>query len=289
MAQKKIKHKFTVASPHMVGDGFRVNNYIPGPYNFKQETSPFVMLDYNPPYHFPPTPHRKGVGEHPHKGFETVTVVFEGILEHRDSTGAGGVIGPGDVQWMTAGSGLLHEEFQTQEMSENGGVQHMMQLWVNLPAKHKEAKPGYQTIMNTDIPVYKIDDKGSKARIIAGTFKGMKGPAKTFSPVELYDITLAAASELSFDLPANYNNMLLVTKGKVTVNGTAANFKDFILFENNGEAINVKADEDSSFMILSGEPLNEPIVSYGPFVMNTQEEIRQAIQDFQSGKFGVMS
>jgi len=287
MSNKTIKLQFNDAQTHMVGDGFRVANYIPGPKNFSQETSPFFLLDYNAPHNFPPTKHRKGVGEHPHRGFETVTVVFDGHLEHRDSSGGGGTIGAGDVQWMTAASGVIHDEFQTQEFSETGGMQHMMQIWVNLPAKYKMSTPKYQSITDAQIAHHNIDDKGSFVRVIAGDFKGTKGAASTFTPVDMYDIRLVKDGEVSFDLPAGHNTMLLVTKGNVVVNGTSkATFKDFILFKNDGETITVKADEDSSVFIMSGEPLNEPIAAYGPFVMNTKEEIMQAIDDFNSGKFG---
>ncbi len=287
MNYKTVKHQVSNAPTHMVGDGFRVANYIPGPKNYSQETSPFFLLDYNAPHQFPPTPHRKGVGSHPHRGFETVTVVFDGYVEHRDSSGGGGVIGPGDIQWMTAASGVLHDEFQTQEFSEKGGLQHMMQIWVNLPARHKMSAPKYQSITDAQINRYTIDDNGSMARVIAGELNGVKGAATTFTPVEMYDIRLVQDGEITINIPVSHNTMLLVTKGTVTINGsTRAAAKDFILFAHDNERISIKASEDSSVFVMAGEPLNEPIAAYGPFVMNTQQEIIQAIDDFNSGKFG---
>lgn len=271
----------------MVGDGFRVYQYIPGSSHFVGEVSPFIMLDYNAPFQFPPSEHRKGVGEHPHKGFETVTINFDGYIEHRDSSGGGGVIGPGDVQWMTAGSGIIHDEFQTDEISRSGGLQHMIQLWVNLPAKDKSVKPHYQNITDASIGKHPLDEKGSMARVIAGTFKGTKGPANTYTPIEMYDLVLKNGAETSFDLPETQNAMLLVTGGKVEINGkTEAQHKDFVLFANNGASIQVKALEDARVFVISGDPINEPIARYGPFVMNTQQELIQAFEDYNAGKFG---
>ncbi|POY36408.1 short-chain dehydrogenase [Solitalea longa] len=287
MATKQIKQVLSGASPHMVGDGFRVSNYIPGPANIAQQTNPFIMLDYNMPYNFPPSDYRRGVGEHPHRGFETVSIAYEGQIEHRDSSGGGGVISADDVQWMTAASGLMHDEFQSQAFAEKGGIQHFIQIWVNLPAKDKMSPPKYQAITNENISVYKIDDKGSVNRIIAGNFKGIQGAASTFTPIEMYDLRMVAGAEVSFDIPASNNTMILVTKGSFTINDEQkAGHKDFVLFKHEGETIKLKADEDSYAMVLSGEPINEPIVSYGPFVMNTKEEIVQAIDDFNAGKFG---
>lgn len=287
MTQKQVKQIFNHAHHHMVGDGFRVANYIPGPNSFSHETSPFYMLDYNEPYNFPPANKKRGVDVHPHRGFETVTVVYEGELEHKDSSGGGGTIGAGDVQWMTAASGVLHEEFQTESFSKNGGIQHMMQIWVNLPAKYKMSNPKYQSITNKDIAQYAIDTNGSTARVIAGDFKGVKGAATTFTPVEMYDIRLVKGAEVTVDLPAAYNTMLLVTKGGVTINGNEkASFKDFVLFKHEGETIHLKAEEDSMIFVMSGEPIKEPIAAYGPFVMNTKEEIVQAIDDYNAGRFG---
>ncbi|UKJ09170.1 pirin family protein [Solitalea lacus] len=287
MATKSIKQVLTGASPHMVGDGFRVSNYVPGPYGITRETNPFIMLDYNMPHYFEPSAYRRGVGEHPHRGFETVSIAYEGQIEHRDSSGGGGVISAGDVQWMTAAAGLMHDEFQSQEFAETGGLQHFIQVWVNLPAKDKMSPPKYQAITNDSISTVKIDDKGSVNRIIAGNFKGVNGAASTFTPIEMYDIRMVTGAEVSFDLPALFNTMILITKGSFIINNEQqAKHKDFVLFNHDGETITLKAEEDSYAMVFSGEPINEPIVSYGPFVMNTQEEIIQAINDFNSGKFG---
>lgn len=287
---KKIQQVVKGAQPHMVGDGFRMSNYIPGNLGGMEATSPFIMLDYGQPFHFPASAKRKGVGEHPHRGFETVTLVYEGNLEHRDSSGGGGKIGPGDVQWMTAAGGVLHDEFQSDEFSKTGGIQHMIQLWVNLPAKDKMSKPKYQSITAAQIPNLKLDDKGSYARVIAGNLNGTQGPATTFTTVEMYDLHLETGAETSFDIPASHNAMLLVTKGSATVNGdTTAMFTDMVVFAHAGETITVKADEPSSALVLAGEPINEPVVQYGPFVMNTRQEIVQAVDDFNAGKFGKLN
>lgn len=288
MTYKRIDRIFSGKPPHMVGDGFRVTSYLPAPDKINlRRTSPFFLLDYNEPYHFPPTPYRKGVGSHPHRGFETVTIVYEGYIEHRDSSGGGGVIGPGDLQWMTAANGVLHDEFQTQEVSEKGGVQHMMQIWVNLPAKHKKSAPKYQSITSDQIGIYPVDQKGSIVRVIAGSFKEVNGPASTFTPIEMYDIRLKAGAEISFDIPASYNTMLLVTKGSVSINGSQkAQFKDFVVFDNKEALIELKATEDSYVFLMAGEPINEPVVHYGPFLMNTEQEIRESIESFNAGKFG---
>lgn len=285
---KEIKIKYKGKPPHMVGDGFRVSSYLPNPEKAKlRRTSPFFLLDYNEPYKFPPTPFRKGVGSHPHRGFETVTVVFEGNLAHRDSSGGGGEIGPGDVQWMTAANGVLHDEFQTQEFSEKGGVQHMLQLWVNLPAKDKTSSPKYQSITRQQIPVKQLDETGSSARIIAGTFMGVEGPAATFTPVEMYDLNLKAGAEVEFDIPAHFNTMLLMTGGSVKINGSeTARFKDFVVFSNKGERIELQASEESRIFIIAGEPIDEPIAHYGPFLMNTREELAESIESFNAGEFG---
>lgn len=286
MPFKNIKKIISNANPHMVGDGFKVANYIPGPEHFARETSPFLALDYNAPWQVMPSEKRKGVGGHPHRGFETVTLVYEGELEHRDSSGGGGKISAGDVQWMTAASGVVHEEFQTDEFTQQGGVQHMAQIWVNLPAKYKMSKPKYQSLTDDKVGKVKIDENGSIARVIAGDFKGVKGPAETFTPVEMYDIRLAHGGKVEFELPDSYNVMLLITKGKVNINDEKdAAFKDFVLFGHVGETIRLKAAEDSYILVLAGEPINEPIASYGPFVMNTKKEILEAVEDYNSGRF----
>lgn len=287
MSEKKIKKIVSKVDAHMVGDGFKVANYIPGPGQLARETSPFLVLDYNAPWEVPASGTRKGVGAHPHRGFETVTLVYEGDLEHRDSSGGGGTIGAGDVQWMTAASGVLHQEFQTEAFTKAGGTQHMAQIWVNLPAAHKMSTPGYQSITDRQIARYPVGADGSFVRVIAGSFKGVAGSARTFTPVSMYDLRLKKGAEVSFDLPPTDNTMLLVTKGSITVNRKqAAGFRDFVLFDHTGETITLEADEDSYVLVLSGEPIEEPIASYGPFVMNTKQEILEAIDDYNTGKFG---
>lgn len=289
MKTKEIKKIINESHVHMVGDGFRVSQYIPGSQHLISEVSPFLMLDYNAPYHFPPSQHRKGVGAHPHKGFETVTIVYEGKLEHRDSSGGGGVIGPGDVQWMTAGNGIVHDEFQTDEISKHGGTQHVIQLWVNLPAKDKSTPPTYQNLTAENIGVYQVDSSGSIVRVIAGNYSGIKGPAKTFTPINMYDIRLKKGSEIELPVPLNHNSMFLTTQGHVMVNDTQeAVFRDFVLFKTEGENIKIKAQEDSMILFMSGESINEPIARYGPFVMNTQQELIQAFEDYNAGKFGIL-
>lgn len=287
MSQKSIKKILGSRAPHMVGDGFKVSNYIPGPEGFARETSPFLVLDYNAPWEVPAAAARKGVGAHPHRGFETVTIVYEGELEHRDSSGAGGKIAAGDVQWMTAASGVVHQEFQTEAFAQTGGTQHMAQIWVNLPAAHKMSTPRYQSITAENVGRYPVGEAGSVVRVIAGTFKGIKGPASTFTPVEMYDMRLQKGDSVTFDLPESYNTMLLVTKGKIETNEEKiASFQDFVLFGHSGETISVQALEDSYVLILSGAPIEEPIASYGPFVMNTKQEILEAIEDYNQGRFG---
>jgi redox-sensitive bicupin YhaK (pirin superfamily) len=291
MSTKSIKQIYTGTSPHMVGDGFRVANYIPGVNNYSgNELSPFIMLDYNAPHVFQPSGKRRGVGEHPHRGFETVSIAYEGEIEHRDSAGGGGIINAGDVQWMTAAGGLMHDEFQTENFSKSGGTQHFIQLWVNLPAKNKMDKPHYQAITKEQISEYKVDENGSVVRVVAGTFKDRKGPASTYTSINMFDIRLKKGAGISFDVPASHNSMALITKGIVTVNGSErAKHMDCVVFKNDGETISLEAGEDAMVFFISGEPINEPIARYGPFVMNTREEIMQAIDDVNSGKFGSIS
>jgi redox-sensitive bicupin YhaK (pirin superfamily) len=273
----------------MVGDGFRVYNYIPGANISQQRISPFLLLDFNAEYDFGPSNHIRGVGVHPHKGFETVTIAYKGSVAHNDSSGSSGVINPGDVQWMTAGSGILHKEYHEQEFSKKGGPFEMVQLWVNLPKKDKSTPAHYQAITKEQmIKVELPDDKGI-VNVIAGTFNGAKGSAQTYSPVNLFDIKLKKGGEITTNLPSEYNTAILLINGKAEVNGEIANEHSFVLFKNLGEEITIKAVEDSVLLVLSGEPINEPIASYGPFVMNTQQEIMESIEEFQSGKFGVLN
>jgi quercetin 2,3-dioxygenase len=287
MSIKTINGIYHGAPFNMVGNGFRVSNYFPHGNSFIREMSPFFLLDYNAPVEFGASEEPRGVGVHPHRGFETVTIVYAGELAHRDSSGSAGLLHPGDVQWMTAGSGVVHEEFHAPEFSKTGGLLHMIQLWVNLPRKYKMSAPRYQDIRDKDMPRVTADNGNGYSRIIAGEYKGLKGPASTFSPVHLYDIRLEKAASTSFSLPETYNTAVLVLSGKITVSGeTEAETNDFLLFNHDGEEIFIQAVESSTLLLLSGEPLNEPVVSYGPFVMNTQEEIHQAFADFHSGKFG---
>jgi redox-sensitive bicupin YhaK (pirin superfamily) len=230
------------------------------------------------------------VGEHPHRGFETVTIVYEGRVAHRDSAGNAGVIGPGDVQWMTAASGIVHEEFHEKAFAKQGGTLHAIQLWVNLPKASKMSAPGYQTILNEDIPAVDLDGGAGRLRVIAGTFKGRKGPARTFTPVELYDLQLKSGHRVQLTLQSGHNTAILVLQGRVSVNRSReAGEAELIVCERDGSLVTVEAQEDSRILVMSGEPIEEPIARYGPFVMNTREELIQAVQDYQAGKMGHLS
>lgn len=270
----------------MVGDGFRVYNYIPGQFNIQRRMSPFLMLDFNPAYDFGTSEKLRGVDVHPHKGFETVTIAYKGSVAHHDSAGNSGVINPGDVQWMTAGAGILHKEYHEQEFSRRGGPFEMVQLWVNLPAKDKGTRPGYQELAAAGMGKVTLPDAAGTVNVIAGEFNGVKGPAHTFTAVNLFDIKLKRGGILQTSIAPAHNTALLVIEGAVTVNGEQANEHAFVLFGSEGEVIDIEAAADSVILLMSGEPINEPIASYGPFVMNTQEEILDAIKDFQAGKYG---
>jgi redox-sensitive bicupin YhaK (pirin superfamily) len=273
---------------HWVGDGFPVRTLF-FYQDLGKQMSPFLMLDYAGPTQFPSTTERKGVGSHPHRGFETVTIVYEGGVAHKDSTGQGGVIGPGDVQWMTAGSGILHEEFHSEGFAKNGGTLEMVQLWVNLPANLKMTKPGYQAILDKQIPVINLQDGAGQARIIAGQLSDQQGPARTFTPMNVIDLKLNQGS-MSIPVPEGWNASLVVLKGAVEAgDDVVAKDAQMLMFSNQGQDIQVNVLEDSIALLLSGEPIDEPIVGYGPFVMNTKEEIAQAMQDFNSGSFGRIS
>ncbi len=274
--------------PHWVGDGFPVRSMF-SPQTHGQALSPFILLDYAAPTQFPPAPQKRGVGVHPHRGFETVTIVYDGEVDHRDSTGNGGHIGPGDVQWMTAASGILHEEFHSAAFTKNGGVMEMVQLWVNLPAKDKMSPPGYQTLLDAEIQSVDLPDGAGRVRVIAGAYDGAAGPAKTFTPINIWDVRLKRDGKASFDLPEGHTLAVLVQSGTVLLNGEqVARESQFALFAREGGAITLEANSDAKVLVLSGEPINEPVVQYGPFVMNTEGEIRQAILDFNAGKFGDM-
>lgn len=285
---KHILGIYTAPRGHWVGDGFPVRTM----FSYDQmgkHISPFLLLDYAGPAEFTPTTQRRGVGQHPHRGFETVTIVYKGEVEHRDSTGNGGVIGPGDVQWMTAASGILHEEFHSEAFARRGGTLEMVQLWVNLPAKDKMAAPGYQGILDRDIPDVALKDNAGRLRLIAGEFDGLRGPAHTFTDIQVWDIRLQAGKSATFDLHEGHNTALVVLKGAVQLNGQEmAREGQLALFDRDGTQVHVDADQDAVFLILSGEPIDEPIVGHGPFVMNSEAEIEQAFVDFQSGRFGHM-
>lgn len=287
---KKFRSVEEVLSPsasHMVGDGFKVVNFYPGGKNFGSRMSPFFLMDYNPAFNFPPTTSKHGVGSHPHRGFQTVTIAYKGSVAHHDSRGNQGVIYPGDVQWMTAGSGILHQEYHEENFARTGGLFQMAQIWVNLPKKYKMTTPSYQGI-NDDQKGH-VDLPGDRGivKVIAGEYKGIKGPAQTFSPVEMYDITLKENGSVEFNLPGTFNTGLLIVEGEIEINeNIPARKNQYIQFANEDGEITIKANKDSTLLLLSGEPINEPVAAYGPFVMNTNDEIREAIADFQSGKFG---
>jgi redox-sensitive bicupin YhaK (pirin superfamily) len=273
-----------------VGDGFRVHGFIPGKHPLSMKRmSPFLLLDYNAKVNFSPSETPRGVGVHPHRGFETVTIAYKGEVAHHDSSGGGGVISEGDVQWMTAASGILHKEFHEEGYSKKGGDFQMVQLWVNLPAKDKMSEPKYQAIKNEEMTKLELENNAGTLEIIAGSYGNAKGTASTFTPINLFNVYLKKGADISFSFAEIDNTALLVIEGSITVNNTdKAPTDHFVLFTNNGEDFTVRADEDALVLILSGQPINEPIASHGPFVMNTDEEIMQAIKDFQSGKFGYL-
>ncbi len=285
---KKVLATHSAPSRHWVGNGFPVHGMFDYNGTDVQQRSPFLLLDYAAPTHFDPTSLRRGVGEHPHRGFETVTIVYDGEVEHRDSTGNGGVIGPGDVQWMTAASGILHEEFHSPAYGERGGPFEMAQLWVNLPAAGKMAKPAYQGITDAQIPSVPLADKGGRVRVIAGNFEGHNGPARTFSPMNVWDVRLNAGKGLQASQKEGWTVLVIVLAGTVLMNDTVLREKQMATLSTLGTDVNIEANNDAKLLLLAGEPIDEPVVGYGPFVMNTRAEIAQAIADFNSGKFGQM-
>ncbi|RUZ75611.1 pirin family protein [Mesorhizobium sp. M7A.F.Ca.US.006.01.1.1] len=283
---RKILGVYTAPRGHWVGDGFPVRSMFSHA-SHGEHVSPFLLLDYAGPAEFTPTDKPRGVETHPHRGFETVTIVYKGEVEHRDSTGKGGVIGPGDVQWMTAAGGILHKEFHSQAFTRKGGPFEMVQLWVNLPAKDKNIAPSYQTLLDRDIPSVELPNGAGKLRVIAGEYEGKHGPARTFTPIDVWDVRLNQDGAASFALPEGHTVAVIVLKGAIQVNGDAvAREAQFVLLDRKGGEISLEANSDASLLILSGEPIDEPVVMHGPFVMNTADEIRQAMVDFQSGKFG---
>lgn len=269
---------------HWVGDGFPVRSLFT--YSGGNQFDPFLLLDYAGPHQFPPSQSTRGVDEHPHRGFETVTIVYQGELEHRDSSGSHGSIGPGDVQWMTAASGIVHEEYHSERFAREGGTLEMVQLWVNLPAKDKLSLPHYQAILDSQIPAVKLPNAGGVVRVIAGTLEGTHGPAKTFSPINVWDVSLEAQGTAEFAVPNGHSSLLIVQKGDVFVNESSAKAVELVTFEETGNQIHVVASAPSRVLILTGEPLREPVVGQGPFVMNTRQQIQEAINDYQSGRMG---
>jgi redox-sensitive bicupin YhaK (pirin superfamily) len=283
---RKIIGTYSRPRPHWVGDGFPVRTIFSHATHGRQ-ASPFLLLDYAGPAQFAPAERPRGVGEHPHRGFETVTIVYQGEVAHRDSTGKGGLIGPGDVQWMTAASGIQHEEFHSAEFTRNGGTLEMVQLWVNLPAKDKNARPDYQTILDHDIPSVDLPDGAGTLRVIAGEYEGRRGPAHTFTPIDVWDVRLRRDGATRLTQPEGHTLVVVVLRGTVLVNGSdIAREAQSVLFDRNGGAVTLEANTDASVLVLSGEPIDEPVVMHGPFVMNTVDEINDAIRDFQSGRFG---
>lgn len=286
---KKVIHIQRGDVPHWVGDGFPVRSI----FTYQElaiPMSPFLLMDYAGPTVFPPNKeHVRGVGEHPHRGFETVTIVYAGEVEHRDSAGGGGLIRPGDVQWMTAAGGLVHEEKHGADFAKKGGAFEMVQLWVNLPKKDKMSSPRYQGIKQESIPQLNLPENAGTIRIIAGDYEGLKGPAKTFTPINLWDIRLKAGHTTSYRVPGGHTASLFLLDGEISVQGEVISSAELALLEPQGESFSITANKDSKLLFMGGEPIKEPLIGYGPFVMNSKEEIHQAFMDFQSGKMGQMN
>ena len=286
---RKVIGVYRNQNMHWVGDGFPVKNLFSYD-RLGQAVSPFLLLDYAAPYQFQPTTAQHGVGSHPHRGFETVTIAYKGEVEHKDSSGGGGIIKTGDVQWMTAGAGVVHEEFHSKEFAKKGGLFEMVQLWVNLPAKDKMTPARYQAIDNSDIPVVNFADDAGQIRVIAGTFHDVKGPASTFSSINVWDGQLKAEKSEHIHVPMSHTVLVVILEGEMLINGTQkVQDSSIVLFEQNDDpAILLEAIQDTKFLVLTGEPLNEPIQGYGAFVMNTKDEIVEAFNDFNNGKFGTI-
>ena len=289
MALRSIEAVLPPDNLHFVGDGFRVYGILGRrePLTMKR-MSPFLLMDYAPVHYFPPNNGApRGVGSHPHRGIETVTIAYKGKVEHNDSTGAGGVIEEGGIQWMTSGKGILHKEYHEKNFSKKGGEMQMVQLWVNLPAKDKMTEPKYQNIENKDLAKVDLGNGIGTIDIIAGEFGKSKGPASSFTPMSLFNVKLNKGKGTSLSFNESHNTGLLIIKGNVTINNKErAPTNHFVLFENKGKEFTIKAEDEAEILVLSGEPIDEPIASYGPFVMNTNDEIRQTIDDFNNGKFG---
>ncbi|MEZ4792798.1 MAG: pirin family protein [Gelidibacter sp.] len=290
MKTKTVELVASPREPHFVGDGFRVHNFIPSGFRMDmQRMDPFIMLDYNSTYKFAPSNTPKGVGVHPHRGFETVTIAYKGKVAHHDSSGGGGIIGEGDVQWMTAASGVLHKEYHEKEWSKTGGDFQMVQLWVNLPKKDKMSPPKYQAIKHDDINVHELQNGAGNIEVIAGAYKGTKGVASTFTPIHMLNAKLNKGGKADFEFPASYNTVLLVLEGSIVINGIEKTPTDHLaLMANDGDSFNIEATEDAIVLVLSGKPINEPIAAHGPFVMNSKEELIEAFNDYNNGKFGYL-
>lgn len=288
MTIKKVENIIAPPAPHMVGDGFRVHNFIPHLEKLSRERmNPFILMDYNAKIEFSPRKEPRGVGVHPHRGFETVTIVYKGKVAHHNSRGNSGMIGPGDIQWMTAASGVLHKEYHEEMFSQQGGEFHVVQLWINLPAKDKMTEPNYQSIANVQIPKVNLPEAAGSIEIIAGKYQDTSGIATTFSPIHLFNAKLQKGANADFTFPASYNTAVLVVEGSIKVNNSELVPTDyFVLFENNGESFSIQAVNNATVLVLSGEPINEPIAAYGPFVMNNVAELKQAYIDMAAGEFG---
>jgi redox-sensitive bicupin YhaK (pirin superfamily) len=285
MTNKVLAGVYPAPGGHWVGDGFPVRSLF-SYQSHGARVSPFLLLDYAGPAQFEPGERKRGVGEHPHRGFETVTIVYQGEVAHRDSSGAGGTIGPGDVQWMTAAAGIVHDEFHSPEFARRGGTFEMVQLWVNLPARAKMSAPGYQEIKSAEIPVVELAGGAGRVRVIAGEFEGRTGPARTFTPVSVWDAKLNAGADLSMPIAAGHIAALVVLQGDVVVQGRHVRDAQLALFERGGDVVAIEAAADTTLLVLAGEPIDEPVVGHGPFVMNSHAEIRTAIDDFARGDFG---
>lgn len=284
---KEVANVLKAPAPHMVGDGFRVHNFFPSGYEI--DMNPFFLMDYGSKIEFSARKEPRGVGVHPHRGFETVTIAYHGAVAHHDSSGNSGIIFPGDVQWMTAASGILHKEYHEEAYSLTGGPFQMVQLWINLPAKDKMSKPKYQAVKQADMAKFILPDNGGNIEIIAGSYQGITGNASTFTPIELYNARINKGGKANFNFASNFNTGFMIVEGSVKINGTElAQVDSFIHFKKEGEEVSLEALENSVILILSGQPIDEPIFQYGPFLMNTEAEIDQAISDYNQGKFGYL-
>lgn len=281
---KKIKRIIRDVHQHWVGDGFPVRSLFS--YGGGNAFDPFLLLDYAGPHQFAPEQAKRGVGEHPHKGFETVTILYQGELEHGDSSGGHGTIGPGDVQWMTAASGIVHEEFHSRRFAQEGGMLEMVQLWVNLPAKDKASPPKYQDLRDDQFPRVSLPNEAGTARVIAGEFMGQVGVASTFTPINVWDLQIAAASKAEIEVPVGHTCVFIVQHGNVTIQGETAQAVELIQFEREGSVVLLESESAARILVLTGQPIGEPVVGQGPFVMNTREEIQQAMRDYQTGALG---